>query len=106
MMRFAPGSDERVDAQFLASIDIGLAKVPVVHRHRLRFPDFWRDGREGRNGLLFIVGMIGKRMCHNQQALLIIRYLDIVVLSYTGIGTVFHTAPAVRCRCDARVLGR
>ena len=80
MIKFATRYDVRSDAPLLASIDVGLAKVPIIHRHRFRFPHFWRNGIQRREHFLLVIGMIGKRMRHNQQALLVVRHLDIVVL--------------------------
>ena len=71
VMRFASSGNVRVNIPLFNCLNIGFTKVAVVQGGGLRFPDLGRDGFQGWNGFLLVIGMIRKGVGYDQQTPLI-----------------------------------
>jgi hypothetical protein len=87
MMRFASGGNVRVHLVLLDRLDIGGTEIAMIQSYGLRLADLGREGFQGRNGFLLVIGMIRKAVSHDQQTGLFGGHLYVVVLVKALIGS-------------------
>lgn len=92
MVRLTPGSNIGFDFSLLEGMNIGFTEVTVVQGSRFGFAQFGSNSIQGGHGLLLVIGMVGKSMRYDEQALLVSSHLHVVVLVKALIGAILHDA--------------
>src|SRR5579883_3000902 len=92
MMGITTRGDVRLDTAFGTGYQGCRAKVASIQRRCLGSAYLRRNGSECRLSFLAIVGVIGKRISHDEQTLLIDRHLCVVILLKTSMRRAFHDA--------------
>src|SRR6266516_4232071 len=90
LMRITPGGNLRVNGASLTGRNSRFAKVAIVQRARRGSPNLGWNRVQGRFDFSLIGGMIGQRLAHDQQALLIVGHLGVLVLLEALGAAVLH----------------